>query len=195
MHPGIDAILQLVGRYGLAPSDVSRVSVGIIPTGSLIIAEPREQKYRPRSTVDAQFSMPYGAAIALVKRRASLEEFAEDVIRSPEVTSLLEKVVCVKDPELEASYPARWAGWAEIETIDGHRRRAQVEMPKGEPENPLAWEELVDKFQTLTAPVFSAPRRKAIIEVIAGLETFQDIKALTRLLQAESPALIKALAE
>jgi 2-methylcitrate dehydratase PrpD len=131
--------------------------------------------------------MPYGAAIALVKRRASLEEFAEEVIHSPEVAPLLEKVVCVKDPDLEASYPAKWAGWAEIETIDGKRRRAQVEMPKGEPENPLSWEELVEKFHTLVTPVFSERRRKAIIEATARLETVQDIRELTRLLQAESP--------
>jgi len=188
MHPGIDAILELVGRYDLAPSDVARVSVGIIPTGSLIIAEPPDQKYHPRSTVDAQFSMPYGAAIALLKRRASLDEFAEDVIHSPEVKSLLGKVVCVKDPELEASYPAKWAGWAEIETVDGTRRKSRVEMPKGEPENPLAWEELVEKFHTLTAPVFSERRRKAIIEATAQLETFRDIRDLASLLQAETPA-------
>jgi 2-methylcitrate dehydratase PrpD len=186
MHPGIDAVLELVGRYDLKPSDVSTVSVGIIPTGSLIIAEPQEQKYHPRSTVDAQFSMPYGAAIALVKRRASLEEFAEDVIHSPEVTPLLEKVVCVKDPELEASYPAKWAGWAEIETRDGQRMRARVEMPRGEPENPLVWDDLVDKFHTLTSPVFSKARRRAVTEATARLESFQDIKDLTRLLAAES---------
>jgi 2-methylcitrate dehydratase PrpD len=132
--------------------------------------------------------MPYGAAIALLKRRATLDEFAEDVIRSPEVTPLLGKVVCVKDPELEASYPAKWAGWAEIETIDGKRRKSRVEMPKGEPENPLAWEELVEKFHTLTAPVFSAARRSAIIKATSQLETFRDIRGLARLLRAESPA-------
>jgi 2-methylcitrate dehydratase PrpD len=132
--------------------------------------------------------MPYGAAIALLKRRASLDEFAEDVIRSPEVTPLLEKVVCIKDPELEASYPAKWAGWAEIETVDGTRRKSRVEMPKGEPENPLAWEELVNKFHTLVTPVFSERRRKAIIEATARLETFRDIRDLASLLQAETPA-------
>jgi 2-methylcitrate dehydratase PrpD len=137
--------------------------------------------------VDAQFSVPYGAAIALLKRRASLEEFAEDVIHSPEVKPLLGKVVCVKDQELEASYPTKWAGWAEIETVDGKRRKSRVEMPKGEPENPLSWEELVNKFHTLTTPVFSAARRSAIIEATAQLQTFQDMRDLARLLRAESP--------
>ena len=117
-----------------------------------------------------------------------MDEFAEDVIRSPKVKPLLGKVICVKDPELERPYPAKWAGWAEIETIDGQRRKSRVEMPKGEPENPLAWEELVEKFHTLTAPVFSAARRKAIIEATAQLETVQDIRDLASLLQAETPA-------
>jgi hypothetical protein len=52
----------------------------------------------------------------------------------------------------------------------------------------LAWEELLEKFHTLTAPVFSAARRKAIIEATAQLETFRDIRDLASLLQAETPA-------
>lgn len=187
MHAGIDAILELAREHHLTPSDVARISVGIIPTGYFIIADPPEQKYHPRSTVDAQFSMPYGAAIALLKRRASLEEFTEDLIRSPEVRMLLAKVECIKDPELERSYPEKWSGWAEIETIDGERMRARVEMPKGEPENPLKWEGLVEKFHTLATPVFSDGQRRAIIEATARLETLQDISELTRLLRAESP--------
>ena len=186
MHAGIDAILELASRYPLKPADIARVSVGIISTGSFIIAEPPEQKYHPRNTVDAQFSMPYGAAIALLKRRASLEEFAEDVIRSPEVQTLLRKVVCVKDPELERSFPEKWSGWAEIETVDGERKKARVEIPKGEPENPVGWDGLVDKFHALATPVFSEARRKAIIAVTAQLETLQDISELAPLLRVEA---------
>ena len=68
-------------------------------------------------------------------------------------------------------------------------------MPKGEPENPLAWEELVEKFHTLVTPVFSERRRKAIVEATAQLQTFRDIRDLAELLLAESPPLIKAKAE
>ncbi|MCI0407825.1 MAG: MmgE/PrpD family protein [Acidobacteria bacterium] len=186
MHAAIDAVLELVSRYHLRPVDVARISVGIIPTSSFLIAEPPEQKYHPQNTVDAQFSMPYGAAIALLKRRASLEEFAEDIIRSPEVQMLLEKVKCIEDPELERSFPAKWSGWAEIETLNGERKRARVEMPKGEPENPVGLDEVVDKFHTLATPVFSDRRRKAITEATAQLETFQDIRELTQLLRVEA---------
>jgi len=187
MHAGIDAILELVARYHLTPAEIARVSVGIIPTGSFIIAEPLEQKYDPQSTVDAQFSMPYGAAVALLKRRASLEEFAEDIIRSPDVQQLLRKVVCVKDPELERSFPEKWSGWAEIETVDGAKKKLHVEIPKGEPENPLGWDELVDKFQALATPVFSDQRRRAIIEGIIQLDTIEDVRDVAQLLRAEAP--------
>jgi len=187
MHPGIDAILELASQHHFKPSDIARISVGIIPTGYFIIAEPPEQKYHPQSTVDAQFSMPYGAAVALLKQRASLEEFAEDVICSPEVKSLLRKVVCVKDPELERSFPEKWSGWAEIEMVDGAKKKLHVEIPKGEPENPLGWEELINKFQTLATPVFSAQRRREIIEGITHLDTIEDLRDVAQLLRAEAP--------
>jgi 2-methylcitrate dehydratase PrpD len=184
MHPGIDAILELVHRYRLDPSDVTRIRVGIIPTGSFV-AEPAAQKYDPRNSVDAQFSMPYAAAVALLRRRVSLDEFGEDNIGSAQVRALMGKVICVKDPELEAAFPAKWSGWAEVETGDGVTRTARVEVPKGEPENPIDWEGLVEKFHVLTAPVFSGARRRAIVQATARLEAAQDVREAIRLLRAE----------
>ena len=48
-----------------------------------IVWNPIEHKRQPTSVVDAQFSMPYGAAVALSRGRASLAEFQEGVIRAP----------------------------------------------------------------------------------------------------------------
>jgi len=183
MHAGIDAVLELAARYDLTPANVARVTVGVIPTGSFV-ADPPERTYHPRGTVDAQFSMPYGAAVALLRRRASLEEFAEDLVSSPQVRALIDRVVCVKDPALERGFPARWSGWAEIETVDGERKKAWIEIPKGEPENPVGWDDVVAKFDTLATPVFSERRRNAIVGAMAQLDTLQDIGEMSRLLRA-----------
>ncbi len=183
MHAGIDAILELVARYDLTPANVARISVGVIPTGSFV-AEPADRTYHPRSTVDAQFSMPYGAAITLLKRRASLEEFTEDLVGSPQVRALIGRVICVKDPDLERSFPAKWSGWAEIETVDGERRKTWIEVPKGEPENPVGWNEVLEKFHTLSSSVFPEGRRMAIIGAIAKLDALRDMGEFSRLLSA-----------
>ena len=66
MQPPIDGILTLVRDHGIRPDDVERVRLGTLRAGSRLIAEPKEVKYNPQTVVDAQFSMPFGAAVALL---------------------------------------------------------------------------------------------------------------------------------
>ena len=56
-----DLLIVGGGPGGLATALHSR-SLGL----SVIVAEPRERKYHPQSVVDAQFSMPFGAAVAAI---------------------------------------------------------------------------------------------------------------------------------
>ena len=44
-----------------------------------------ERKYSPSNSVDAQFSMPYGAAVAFTDRAAGLDQFTGESFRSPQI--------------------------------------------------------------------------------------------------------------
>ena len=65
--PGlIDCILQLTRDHHIEPARVKRIRLGVLSGGALLVADPIEQKRAPQSIVDAQFSAPYAAAVALV---------------------------------------------------------------------------------------------------------------------------------
>jgi 2-methylcitrate dehydratase PrpD len=64
--------------------------------------------------VDAQFSMPFVAAVAVFYRRAGLEEFHLSKIRSEEVERMMRRVECVVEPQLERTFPKQWPATAEI---------------------------------------------------------------------------------
>ena len=85
MQAPIDAILELVRTHNIAADDVAQVTLSILDTAFPIICEPAAIKYAPRSVVDAQFSMPFGAAVALLCRRASLAEFTPEMVVAPRV--------------------------------------------------------------------------------------------------------------
>ena len=59
--------------------------------------------------------------------------------------------------------------------------RSDVEYPKGDPQNPLSWDELKDKFRTLTQTVISSERQEEIIKVVESLESVDDIRVLSNL--------------
>jgi 2-methylcitrate dehydratase PrpD len=178
----IDGILKIMKENSLEAPDVAEVKLGILKAGFPIIVEPREAKYSPRTVVDAQFSMPFGAALAILYGRASPDEYTEANLKSPEVREMMSRVSCVSDAELDKAYPRQWPASVEIATKDGKRFSTKIDYPRGDPENPLSWEEVIEKFEGLAAPVFSGEDRAEIISRVRSLETEAGLAALSSLL-------------
>jgi 2-methylcitrate dehydratase PrpD len=164
---------------------VEEVRVGVLSAGFKLVASPEEHKRNPASVVDMQFSMPFGAAAALVFGRASLAEYALGVPERPEIKNIMDRTRCVIDPELETTFPRQFRAWAEVETKDGRTLRGDVEYPKGDPENPLTWDEMKGKFTGLTSELISRQRQQEIISSIESLESMADMRELATLLAAE----------
>ncbi len=178
----IDGILKIMREENLQPTDVEKVTLGILKAGFPIVAEPEELKRNPRTVVDAQFSMPFGAALAMIYGRASLDEYVQEKVRSPQIKDIMDRVYCREDPELEKEFPKKWPASVEIVTKKGDRHSAKIEYPKGDPENPLSWDELIKKFETLVAPIFPSKRVKEIIDRVQSLEKEDNLDTFAALL-------------
>ena len=178
----IDGILKIMKENRLQAPEIEKVTLGILKAGFPIIVEPQELKYNPQTVSEAQFSMPFGAALALLYGKVGLNEYTEASFRSPDVKAMMGRVSCVFDTELEKVYPRQWPASVEIVTKDGRKFSTRIDYPKGDPENPLSWEELLRKFDELSSPVFSEERRKEIVSRVRSLETETRIPGLTNLL-------------
>lgn len=182
----IDALLALRREHRPDLAEIVSIKIGLVTAAVDIVAG--EAKRRPQNVVDAQFSMPYGAAVALCDGRADLAQYREERLDDAQLLTLMDRVECVADPGLDAHYPARWPAWAEIETRDGRRLRAEVPDPKGDPGNPLNPEERREKFDALCAVVYSDARRNALWAAAASLGEAGSLKTLIDLLPAEGAA-------
>jgi 2-methylcitrate dehydratase PrpD len=181
----IDAVLDLVQRHQLRPDDVHTVTIGMLETGIPVICEPTERTYHPTNVVEAQFSLPFGVAVAISRRRAGLEEFSPPVLHDAEVLALMPKVAYTPDPALEENFPREWPAWARAQLSDGRQVSAQVRFPKGDPDNPLSWQELIDKYHALVGCVWQASHGERVKDAVQQLEHQADMQAFARLLQAE----------
>jgi 2-methylcitrate dehydratase PrpD len=182
MQPPIDGVLKIVGENDLRPDQVEKVRLGILRAGAPLIAEPIENKYRPQSIVEAQFSMPFGAAVAVLYRKAGLGEFHLSKINSEEVKRMMRQVECVVDPDLDKTFPKQWCATAEIFTKDGKRYFTKIEYPKGDPENPLSWDEVIEKFNDLSSRSLTKERRLKIVDQVRKLEEIRDLQRWSSLL-------------
>jgi 2-methylcitrate dehydratase PrpD len=180
----IDCLLQISRDHQLNPADIEKITIGVLSAGFSLVAEPAALKQNPLSIVDAQFSMPFGAAMAILHGKAALDEYTSENIKNPEVKALMQKVSCVTDEKLDRKFPRKWPAWAAIVTKNGQELSAEIDFPKGDPENPLSWDELIDKFKGLAAPVLPGDRIDRIIDHVLALEKQNDLKSLAKLLTA-----------
>jgi 2-methylcitrate dehydratase PrpD len=183
MQAPIDGILKIVKENKVMPNDIKEIKLGILNAGFSIIATPAEIKYNPKTTYDAQFSMPFGAAAAIIFGKVTIDEFTKDKLNLPEIKELMTKVNCVKDPELEKVYPKHWPATVEIKTNDGQVLSTRIEYPKGDPENPFSWDELIEKFKGLAASVYLIEQQNKLIDQIKTIDKIDNLKTWTSILQ------------
>jgi 2-methylcitrate dehydratase PrpD len=186
MQSSIDAILKIINENKIKPDDVEKITLGILQAGYSIIASPMDSKRNPQTVYEAQFSMPYGAAIAILLGKATLSEFTQDKLNLPKIKALMEKVYCVKNPELDKMYPKHWPANAEIKTKDGKTFSILLKSPKGDPENPLAWDELIEKFNGLASTVYSEARQEKMIEQVKNIDNIENLKSWASILLKEN---------
>lgn len=168
MQAPIDALIALATEHDLYPEQIERVEVCVLEAGWGLVCEPGARKYSPSNTVDAQFSMPFGAAVALTDRAAGLDQFSigEEGALSAQIKSLMGKVALMKDMRIEKNFPEEWPAIAKVRLTDGREFEKFVRFPKGDPENPLTWAELSLKFESLASRLFPRAHCEEIARLV-----------------------------
>jgi 2-methylcitrate dehydratase PrpD len=177
-HAGIDAALALRAEHGLRPEEIEAITLGLPKSGMLLVGEPAAKKADPRNVVDGQFSGPFVIASALATGAMGWDSYK--LLEDPTIRSLLPKVSCVMDPEIEAEFPANMSGKITI-AARGQVFSRKVVVPKGEPSNFLTEAELRAKFAGLTDAVLGTDRAARLADAVLAIDTTADVASLMRL--------------
>jgi 2-methylcitrate dehydratase PrpD len=172
-HPGLDALLGLARDESLTAAQVERIVLRFPKSGAHMIDD------NPLKSHCAQYILPVG----LVFGRVIIDDILFDRTRHPEVARLRRGMTLVHDPELDASYPARYTSIVELYLSDGRTLTRRVEHARGTRENPLTADEVRDKYARLTAPVVPRARSEAIRAAVDGIDRAPALARLTGLLR------------
>jgi 2-methylcitrate dehydratase PrpD len=141
--------IELLIDLELDPGDIAAVGCGVLSAGQRLVADPIEAKRRIAGPVDAQFSMPFTAALALSRRAVTLEHFADAPALGEELGPLMARIDCHTSPDLEAAFPGRWGAEVVVQRHDGSvERRVVADMP-GAPARPFSPAQLLEKATAL----------------------------------------------
>jgi 2-methylcitrate dehydratase PrpD len=179
----LDATLEILRKNTVKPEEIEHVEVRLVKTGIKLLEEPSAVKYNPKTVVDAQFSIPYSIATAIVNKRAFVDEYTDSAIKDPRVLSLAKRVKAVHGPELETEFPKHWPAKVSVTLKNGKKLEAYVSGARGDADLPLTREELEEKFSTLAARTITSDSSLSLIEALRRIEDLGDLNQLTAKLE------------
>lgn len=182
-HAPIDAILEMRSSNKIDYKDINSVVVELSGPAYYDVGHPGEIKFKPKNVVDAQFSAPFSVAIACIEGRAFLEEFSEASVRRQDVHEFMQRINVKHCPDLDKFFPEAYPARVTITMNDGKNFIKEIKYAKGDPQNPLSWEELLEKFNAMVpSSALEDGKRIQLFEAIRKFEEIRDVKEFTRLL-------------
>ncbi len=172
-HSTIDATLNIVKKHDLKPDDIQKININIYSAALDLL-----KNITPTTPYAAKFSLSYCVASAIKYRNVGLTNFTSQSLDDPEIQHLMTTIRIKQDHELTIEYPKKWPAVVELQTQVGNKIMTKVEYPKGDPENPMTPEEIIEKFMELSGSQISSNHKNWLIQQILTLENIIDITTL-----------------
>ena len=184
-HPSIEAVLRILKRAKLDPGAVEDVEIAVPLFTYDLVGSPFQIRENPQ--VDAQFSIPYTVATAIMKGAVGLRDFqGEVVVNATAVHQLAARVRVRPDASLNKKIADSPLAVIRIRCKDGSEFSERVRTIRGDPQDPLSEDECVEKFRGCVAfsrKKFSRAASGKLVRTLLDLEALQDVRQLCRLLK------------
>jgi 2-methylcitrate dehydratase PrpD len=176
-HPAMSGLLRLLNDHDIKPQQVAKIRVRT----SRNIHETLLH-HRPKSELEAKFSLEFCMASLLLERRCGLNQFNDEYVNRPDV----QRAIALVDYQGFDETQARDGGYnivtsfIEIELADGRTVKTRADHGKGNIADPMSEAEVAAKFRDC-AEFARWPAAKATraIDLILHLDQLADVRELT----------------
>jgi 2-methylcitrate dehydratase PrpD len=175
-QPAIEAALKLQQNHQINTANVKHIVV------STFHEAVRLNCRSPQSTEEAQYSLPFPLAAALVHGRLGVAELTGTALKDPVVLQLCERVEMKEDPKFNQRFPAKRLARVEIETEGGNLFDSGEFEADWEASSPPSDPELREKFRRLTGEQLPDERAAELEQILWRCEELHDISKLLSLI-------------
>lgn len=176
-QPAIRGALALSQKHHVVPSAIARVIVRTFAEATRL-AFPR-----PRTSEEAQYSLPYPVAAALVLGRFGPSEVRDDNLTNAAVLDLASRVEMVAEPRFQEQFPAKALADVELTTVDGRRLGSGPVQAAGDPDDPLPECELEAKFIEFCSPFLPPEDVRCLRELALTCDDLPTLEPLLDVLR------------
>lgn len=162
-QPAVEAVLELHRRHRFESADVDSVVVATFHEAARLATA------LPRTTEQAQYSLPFPVAAAITRQQLGVEEISAAALADPEIQRIAERVELTEDAAHNAAFPANRYARVQIRLRNGEVLVSQDTEPRGDPEHHLTTTEISEKYHQLATPVLGTRRADQIESTIGSL--------------------------
>ncbi len=181
-HAALDAVGIILQRDPIDVNDIAAVEL----EASHLLEDYQFMDYAPTNLVDAEFSIPYTIAMALLRIPPGPDWFAEKRMVDPEVRRLCSLVKLRTTNEMNRIYQDEqlYAAKVIITTRGGACFSAMVPVARGSPSNPLPNRGLLAKFRRVSQTVLTAGQIEKLLARVVNLQDEDSLAPVCELLRA-----------
>ena len=179
-HGAIEALLKMKQETEITLENVKEVKISQLTYGMYIA----DEKVGPDSYYkNCQFNLPYITACTIADGMVTEEQFTKERIADPLLHELAEKVKVSPDEELDSIYPeVHRPTVIEVILTDDASYKMKIDLPWGDPRNPLTDKQLLDKFLDWSSPSINDEQGRTIWKELRRLDEIDDISEFMRIL-------------
>jgi 2-methylcitrate dehydratase PrpD len=180
-HPAMTELTRLMDVNKVQAAQVEKLDVGANHQMTTTLLH-----HRPKNGLEAKFSMEFCMAILLLRGKAGLGEFSDQVVQRADVQEMIGRVNFYVDPEAESAGYDKMTSLLKIHLKDGRTISGRAEFAKGSPSNPMSFDEAAAKFRGC-AEFAEWPKEKTekLISYVKALDSAGDVSTLSPLLSTE----------
>lgn len=183
-HCGIEAALELRKIMGSGVDAIRRIRVGLNRQAYQAVCTPIDIRRSPQTIVQAQFSIPYTVAAALVDGHVRLTHFTERLSERRDIIAVAQKVEPYVDEAIEKAFGRNVSPVVvELEFQDGSILSHRIDVPLGHPQRRMSDADFeakaVDCFGISARPLREG-MHAVLREQVQQLESLDDVRELLR---------------
>lgn len=167
-------------RAELAPDDIEHLMLYTSEwTWNTIANDPT--KWAPATRETADHSLPYIVAVALCRGRIDYEDFAPEVLRTPEYVAMMGRISVHADEAITAISHEKSALRAKVRTTDGEERHFEISEARA---TPMTDEQLDEKWAMLAERSRLVGGSAGLLAALRKLDGAQRVRDLMAPLSA-----------
>ena len=171
-QPPVEAALALQRDHGFSAHDVASIEVETFHEAKRLCTR------HPKTTEEAQYSLPFSVATALVNGTIGPEHIDGDALIDPLSLAIQDKIEISETDEFNAAFPMRRIASIRIKLSNGTVLQSNPTEALGDPEHPVDKQGIQRKFLSFTQPVMGqeeAGQLLARIDSISQASSTRDM--------------------